>query len=126
MKPLLSSNEVRMSRKFKKRLIRNKKKHFWKSMMVIFSAFKDAHDELFESKYVLNHFLKKSTIFQMFQTSDFLQVNRSHFSISFHLHMSSMNTLLYSSWCIKRPRDSLNQNLGPQVNCQPSHWRQGS
>ena len=46
----------------------------------------------------------------MFKTSNLLQVDRSHFAISFHLHMSSMTTLLYSTWCIKRPRDSLNQN----------------
>ena len=77
---------------------KRKRKHFWKSMMVIFSAFKDAHNDFFESKYVLNHCLKKSTIFQNFQKSNFLQVDRSHFSISFDLHMSS------------RPRDSFNQN----------------
>ena len=91
-------------------------------MMVIFSAFKDGHNEFDESKYVLNHFLKKSTIFQNFQKSHFLQVDRSHFSISFHLHMPSMNTLLYSLWCIKRPRESLNQNELKNLPCpKPGH-----
>ena len=61
----------------------------------------------------------------------FLQVDQSNFSISFDLHMWSINTLPYGEWCLERPRASLHKNeskknLGPPVNCQPSHWRRGS
>ena len=65
-------------------------------MMIIFCAFKDAQDQILKSEYALNDFSKKSKHLQNFQNKYFLQLDQSNFSISFNLHMSSMNTLLYS------------------------------
>ena len=55
-----------------------------------------------------------------------MQVDRSNFSVSFHLHMSSMNALLYSSYCIKRPRDSLNQKRIEESSQKPFWVSPGS
>ena len=55
-------------------------------------------------------FLKNRKKYKIFKKNDFLQVDRPNFSISLNLHMSWMNTLLYSSYRIKRPRESLNSN----------------
>ena len=48
-------------------------------------------------------------------------------SITFNLQMTSIDTFQDTLGCRGGPRDNQRQNdLAPPVNCQPSHWREGS
>ena len=73
-----------------------KTKHLRKGIMIFFQACEGAQNHVEKPRQEFECIFQKIKKNRIFSKSDFLQVNRSHFSISFKLHTSSINTLLYS------------------------------
>ena len=92
-------------------------------MMLIFRASENAQKSVLKTQTVFFQlFSNVLKILGFFTKMTFLEVNRSNFSISFDLHMSSIDTLRYTSECHKRPRESLRQNE-LKTNSQKSLFR---